>query len=157
MSFGKYVDDHRIKVKNKPNIFGNQLVLDSEDNIVAEEEFLLINATDISIESVSEIVTSYNGVCYPAHIDRDANGIVAILGTIPDNDDFTLYELHDGGRADEFSARFGIDKSNFIISSDAHYLTDMKDKENFFILDDEPYSSARVTRELFQMLRGKFI
>ena len=155
VSFDRYVDNHRIKVKNRPEIFGNQLVLDSEDNKIAEEDFLLINATDISIESVSEIVSSYNGVCYPAHIDRDANGIVAILGTIPDNDDFVLYELHDGKRADEFSARFGIDKSNFIISSDAHYLTDMRDKEHFFLLNDEPYSSALVTRKLFQMLRGK--
>ena len=40
-----------------------------------------------------------------------------------------------------------------IISSDAHNLCDMRDKQNFFDIDDEPYSSNFVRQQLFRMLR----
>ena len=42
----------------------------------------------------------------------------------------------------------------YIISSDAHYLTDIRDKEAFITLDDEPYSSALVRKRLIQWLKG---
>lgn len=151
--FDSYVDCRRSKVNNRPKIFGNQLILDENDRLIGEEPSLLINATDISIEEVYSLVKERGGVCYPAHIDRDSNGLIAILGDIPPDSEFLYYELHDGGRIDEFSERYGIDKSRFIVSSDAHYLTDMRDKENYFELPDEPYSSALVRRELFKLLR----
>ena len=151
--FDSYVDSRRSKVPNRPKIFGNQLILDENDEIVGEEPSLLINATDISIEEVYSLVKERGGVCYPAHIDRESNGLIAILGDIPPDSEFLLYELHDGNRTDEFAERYGIDKSRFIISSDAHYLTDMRDKENYFELSDEPYSSSKVRSELFKLLR----
>ena len=152
IKFDEYVDDHRIKIKNKPNIFGEQKVLDENDEEILEVDDLLINATSISVEDVCEVVSQFNGICYPAHIDRDANGIIAVLGTLPDCG-FTNYELHDGNRIEEFSKQYNIPKDRFIISSDAHYLTDMREKENFFDIDDEPYSSALVRKRLFEYLK----
>ena len=154
MSFGLFVDKNRVLIKNRPEIFGNQTVLGENDEFLSDEEFLLPNATKISIEDVSELVKSYGGVCYPAHIDRDANGIIAILGTLPENCDFRLYELHDREKIETFSDRYGIEKSRFIISSDAHRLTDIRDKENYFELEDEPYSSSLVRKKLFELLRS---
>ena len=84
LEFDKFIEENRIKVKNKPQFFGNQYVLDKRDNLVSEIDVLLINATNISIEEICSVVNKFNGVCYPAHIDRDANGIIAILGTLPD-------------------------------------------------------------------------
>ena len=142
-------------IKNRPHIFGEQTVLDDEDNVIDREECLLINATSISVDEVYSLVNEYNGICYPAHIDRDANGIISILGDLPKDSDFTLYELHDGDRIDEFSKKYNIPTDRFIISSDAHYLTDMRDKEFYFELQDEPYSTKRVRAELFKLLRSK--
>jgi hypothetical protein len=151
--FGKYVEGCRLLIKNRPDFFGHQQVLDGDDNFVEEEEHLLSNATSISLDEVPSLVESFGGISYPAHIDRDANGIVAILGTVPQDTEFRLFELHDGEKVNEYSERFGIPKENFIISSDAHILTDMREKENFFDLDDEPYSSGKVRSELFRYLR----
>lgn len=153
MSFDEYVDKRRIKVENRPNIFGDQHILDSEDNLIGEEKHLLINATDISVDEAYGLVLSRGGVCYPAHIDRDANGLIAILGDIPPDSEFLYYELHDGERIKEFSEKYGIDENRFIISSDAHYLTDLRDNEFYFDLPDEPYSSKAVRAELFKLLR----
>lgn len=152
--FGDYVETRRHLIKNKPDFFGHQQILDGDDNFVSEEEYLLSNATDISFDEVYSLVGSFNGISFPAHIDRDANGIVAILGTVPPDSEFRLYELHCGEKRDEYSERYSIPKENFIISSDAHVLTDMREKENYFDLDDEPYSSAKVRKELFRLLKG---
>ena len=155
LRFDELVQTKRMLIKNRPEIFGEQTVLDDEDNIIDREEYLLINATSITVDEVYEVVRAFNGICYPAHIDRDANGIISILGDLPTDADFTLFELHDGDLIDEYSERYKIPRDRFIISSDAHYLTDMRDKEFYFDLEDEPYSTALVRRELFKLLRSK--
>ena len=154
MRFDEYVDTRRIKIENKPNIFGNQDILDENDEKIGEEKYLLINATDISIEDAQRIVAAHGGVCYPAHIDRESNGLIAILGEIPPDSEFSFYELHSSENIEEYSEKYSIAKDRFIVSSDAHYLTDMRDKENYFVLEDEPYSSSLVRGELFKLLRS---
>ena len=114
---------------------------------------LLINATSISIADVSSVVSKFDGICYPAHIDRDANGIIAILGSLPEDTPFDFYELNDSSNIEKYSKKYGISADRFIISSDAHYLTNMRDKENFFELEDEPYSAELMRHRLFDTLR----
>ena len=41
-----------------------------------------------------------------------------------------------------------------VCDSDAHYLNNMRDKQAYFDLDDEPYSSALVRQRLFEKLRN---
>ena len=154
MRFDEYVDANRMLIKNRKDIFGNQLILDENDEPIGEVEHLLPSATNISIIDVKETVEGFGGVCYPAHIDRDANGLIAVLGTVPTDGGFTYYELRDRENIPSYSDKYGIDKDRFIISSDAHYLTSMRDKENYFDIDDEPYSSALVRRRLFEILRS---
>ena len=152
MSFDAYVDNHRMKVSNRPEIFGNQAVTDSMDNKIDEIEHLLINATDISIEQIRSVVEDFGGICYPAHIDRPANGIIAVLGTIPSPDAFDFYELQDIRAKSEYSIKYGIPEDRLIISSDAHYLTDMRDKEAYFELDCSGDADS-VRRSLFEYLK----
>lgn len=152
LSFDKYVEENRMKIKNRPEIFGNQTVMNENDEPIGEVENLLINASSISCDEACSVVSSFGGICYPAHIDREANGIIAVLGTIPDCG-FKLYELHDHGNIEEYSERYGIPKERFIISSDAHYLTDMRDGECFFELDCDEHDEETIRHALFGYLR----
>lgn len=68
--------------------------MNGDDEVIGEEEYLLSNATTISLEEVPMAVDRFHGACYPAHIDREANGIIAVLGTLPDTPDFKAVELH---------------------------------------------------------------
>ncbi len=156
MRFDEYVDENRIKIKNKADIFGNQSILDGEDNEIGRVDDLLINATLISISDIKDIVESFGGVCYPAHIDRESNGIIAVLGTLPTDTAFDYYELYDGSRTEEFSKAYGIPVERFIIDSDSHYLTDMRDKASYFEIEDKPYSEELVRRRLFEILRRPY-
>lgn len=152
MEFDAYLDTRRIRIKNKPNVFGHQYITDGDDNIVAEEEDLLINATDISLTETPQIAKRFSGICYPAHIDREANGVIAILGDFP-RDDFSCFELYNNDNAEEYIEKYNLKNKKMVISSDAHYLQNMRDKENWLELDDEPYSSALVRKRLIEALR----
>ena len=153
MEFDKFVCKHRMLIKNRVDVFGNQFILDGQDNIIGEEEYFLSNATDISIVDVQEYVQKYGGICYPAHIDRQANGIISVLGTFPDKPIFRCIEVNKEDKVSEYLKKYNLEDKKVIISSDAHYLTDIRDKQNYFEIDDEPYSSALVRKRLFERLR----
>ena len=155
MRFNEVVDAARVLIKNRPDIFGEQLILDGEDNVIGCEENLLSNATRLSIEDIPALVSTYNGICYPAHIDRDANGIVAILGTIPDTPHFSCMEFRDSGKIDGYKKLYNIADKHIVIDSDAHYLTDIKDKENYFELSADRSDSCAVRAELLSLLRSE--
>ena len=150
------VDARRIRVKNREDIFGEQLILDDEDNVVGHEEDLLINATTISLDEAPQIVSKYQGICYPAHIDRPANGAIEILGDFPHYVGFKIAELHDKENRDAYIKKYGLNDIRLLFSSDAHYLDQLRDQdENDWIeIDDEPYSSALVRKRLFEDLRS---
>ncbi|MCK7521397.1 MAG: hypothetical protein MZV64_28790 [Ignavibacteriales bacterium] len=45
-------------VDNNPDFFGDQVVVDEQDNIVRQEEKLLLNALDVSIPDLLELVSA---------------------------------------------------------------------------------------------------
>jgi hypothetical protein len=153
MAFDEEVGRHLIRIPNRPDIFGDQLILDENDEVIGTLPDLLSNATDISVDEADSFAAYYGGVCYPAHIDRQANGIIAVLGDLPPNEKYTCVELHDGSREEEFRRQYRLDNSVVVVGSDAHYLWDIRDKEHFIEIDDEPYSSALVRKNLIDKLR----
>lgn len=156
MEFDKYVDSRRIKIPNRTDIFGEQLILDENDEVVDSEKFLLPNATEITVDEAPEKVKSFGGICYPAHIDRQSNGIIAVLGAFPDQKDFVCAEFYDKEKQNEYFEKYkNTAEKRIIVSSDAHYLWDIRDKDAYFEIDDEPYSSAMVKNKIFSLLRGE--
>ena len=151
--FGDEIDKRRMPVKNRPEIFGDQLILDGEDNLIGKEEYLLSVATDLSVEGLVEFVRGFRGVCYPAHIDRDSNGIVAVLGTLPDSQGFKVIEFRDGKNVMPYGERFDLSGKTVVTNSDAHFLTGIRDKEAYFDLPDGLSSADEVRAELFKLLR----
>ncbi len=155
MSFDALVEERLIKVKNKPEIFGDQLIMDENDEPSGTVEPLLINATSIDLAEAHRIVTSLGGVCYPAHIDRESGGIVAVLGAFPESPRYTAFELNLKASLDEYLTRFPeLSEKSFVVSSDAHDLCSISEAENSIELFDEPYSSAFVRQQLIDFLRG---
>jgi len=155
MEFDREIDKKRIKIKNKIEVFGHQHIMDGDDNIIGEEEHFLPLATMLSLEDLPDMVKDFSGVAYPAHIDRNSNGMIHVLGTFPETPYFTAFELHDKNNAEEYIKKYALQDKRHVISSDAHYLTDMRDKDAFVELSDEPYSSAHVRKNLISWLKGE--
>ena len=153
MEFDSFVEKHRMMIPNRTDIFGFQYIMNENDEVVGEDANLLSMATDIMIDDVYEIVKSQGGICYPAHVDRDANGIITTLGTFPDYSGFKVAEFHDGKKISSYEDKYTALRDKIkVVSSDAHYLWDIKEKNEYFELDDEPYSSKLVTQRLFEYL-----
>ena len=130
LSFGSFVDEHRVRYPNRPEIFGRQTVYDENDRICEEVPFLLPPATDLSLdEAVAELRRRGAFVC-PAHIDRPANGMIGILGTIPQSYGFSCVEFSIDARAKgsetAIMAEHGLNQK-IIYNSDAHFLWDIAD------------------------------
>ncbi|MCI6635569.1 MAG: PHP domain-containing protein [Clostridiales bacterium] len=156
MAFGATVEERRVRVKNKPAIFGRQVIRDENDEECGEEEFLLLNATTIDIPAAVSLAYAHGGVCFPAHIDRPSNGIVAVLGTFPSDVPFTAFELHADDALADCCMRFPhIRALPHVTNSDAHYLWDMHEGDHTIELpvDDTNYSAQNVRDALIRVLR----
>ena len=150
MEFSDYIYSTLPPVKNKEKIFGEQLVMDCEDGILQREEILLTTASSVSISELDKLVEKFDGVCYPAHIDRNSYSIISALGDFPPEVESRCFELTPNARAEEYLAKYPATKGKLIIrSSDAHYLENMREPE-FMI--DLPENS---TRALIDYLKGR--
>lgn len=132
MDFDSYVHRHIMPVKNRPDIFGKQQIMDENDCITGEEELLLIGSTDISFDSVYALTKSYDGIMIPAHIDKTSNSLISNLGFVPPDSRFSCYELHDMSKQDGLEAANPYLKGcRVLCNSDAHYLWDIHEPEYF--------------------------
>lgn len=149
-AFSDYVRTTMSPVKNKEHIFGEQLIMDCEDGVLGKEEILLTTAAGISIDELPDIVDSYGGVCYPAHIDRSSFSIISALGDFSRELKVRCFELTPEADEKEFYEKYEGTKNKTVIrSTDAHYLENMREPE-FTV--DLPENSARA---LIRFLKGE--
>ena len=111
----------RLKIRNKREIFGKQQILNEDDEPVGEIEDLLIVSSGISVEEVAKLVKGYGGIPIPAHIDKQSNGLIGVLGAFDRSLGFELVESAQ-------DPRLGLP---YITDSDAHYLWDISEAEHF--------------------------
>ena len=127
--------------------------MDENDEKIGEEEFLLINATALDLETAVSLARSYGAFVMPAHIDKQANGIIGILGTFPETPAFSYAELSDASAADALKAAHpALDGCTFLSNSDAHYLWDIHEAEEFIELDGSDDSSVSIRKALFEKI-----
>ncbi len=156
LAFNDAVDARRIRIANRVDIFGDQLLVDEDDNVLGTEPDLLSNATTLPLDEVPPLVEAYHGLCYPAHVDREANGLLATLGAFPPTPHFSIAEFHNAEQIAPYSEKHPqLHAMRHVIGSDAHYLWDIRDAEHAFELADEPYSTELVRHQLFCVLKGE--
>lgn len=129
--FGAYIYENIPKIKNRPQIFGEQLVMDSADNVLESEELLLTTASFVSIDFVPELVGKFGGACFPAHIDRNSYSIISALGTFGEELNVRAFELTPNADEKEYLEKYPATKGKLILrNSDSHYLENMRLPEN---------------------------
>lgn len=155
MRFDEAVEKCRLLVENKVEIFGKQMIMNGDDEVIGVDDWFLPMATTLSIEDAAKLCVVHGGVCWPAHIDRPANGILAVLGAFPDDPPFGIAELHDPDTKDALCQQHNnLKELMFVSGSDAHYLWDIREKSCSIEIDDEPYSGELVRKRLFEQLRS---
>lgn len=125
-------------IKNHPEIFGEQVYMDAEDNIVGYEEKLLISPTSLSINNLFDLVRSVGGLFIPAHVDRHSYSVLTNLGFIPDDLDIRHIEVskYVEDLPAYLSNRPDLEKYFIFRNSDAHYLQDIAEKNSYLNLEN---------------------
>ncbi len=122
LEFGDFIYARLPDIPNNPEIFGDQVYVDENDNILGEVEKYLGSAVSLSIDEIKDEVFSQSGLFIPAHIDKPVFSITSQLGFLPD-DDYTAVEVFNPAQAGNYSEKYSV-----ITSSDAHYLEDIGKK-----------------------------
>jgi len=119
--FQAYLEKHLPPVVNDTGKFGYQVVVDANEQILEEIDFLLISALDQSIEQVEYKVHSLGGIFIPAHIDRPSYSIISQLGFIPTDLAIDGIEISATCSLNKVFGYLGNHKDKAIIrNSDAH-------------------------------------
>lgn len=125
--FSRFIEATLPPIKNKPSVFGEQLIMNENDEVVGTEETLLVTASSLGIYKVFKTVDSFGGFCFPAHIDRSSYSIISNLGTIDGSLGFTCAEIFDLKKESSLKASHPfLNTVPVFSSSDAHYLENMR-------------------------------
>ncbi len=115
LEFNRYVYENLQNLKNKPEIFGEQYIINEKEEIIKEEDAFLAGITNISLETAINKINELNGIPIPAHVDKPSFSITSQLGFIPDNLKISAIELFFEKNIDKYKNSY-----NIIFSSDAH-------------------------------------
>lgn len=118
-------------VKNRREIFGDQLYMDENDEIIGTEEKLLVSATALSVYDIFGLAQKFGGIAVPAHIDRSSYSIISNLGFIPPDISAPALEITESGREKlmpDYPGRI------ILTNSDAHYLENIAERKYYLDL-----------------------
>lgn len=127
LEFSDYIYHHLPPIPNRPEFFGEQTLLDSEDEPVGTEPRLLLTALDLTIGQLTRDINAAGGLAVPAHINRGANGLLVNLGMLPPDEHFAALEVSNAVPAPDCDT--GAYK--LLYSSDAHCLENIAEREYF--------------------------
>lgn len=142
-----YLESHLPKIPNDVDMFGYQLLVNENEEVLKEEEYLLISAIDQTVDQIASFIHSIGGLFIPAHIDKMHNSIISQLGFVPpglayDALEFSLRcDVEDFLKKNSFIEKSG---GSYIRSSDAHYPNDFAMAETWFIMERRNFEEIKM-------------
>lgn len=135
-NFSTYVYSNMPLIPHRPDIFGEQIIMNSNDIEISRESYLLLNATNISVNDILSTTNKYNGTAFPAHIDRSSYSVISSLGDIPPEAGFNTIEISTKGNIEKIKSLHPIIKDKLIlINSDSHYLESLVSEKRYIEID----------------------
>ena len=139
------IDENTVFIKNNPKVYGYQIIVDEEDNLIEEISHLLIVPLKVSLTALCNWVHSHNGIIIPAHIDRPVNGLLMHYGKIPDNLNFDALELSPYTQADILiKEEPRISEYTLIRSSDSHVINTIGNNSSIFSMKELSFSEIKM-------------
>jgi hypothetical protein len=123
MTMAGQVQDSLMPIKNRPDIFGEQLLFNEDDECIGHEDRLLLQACGLSCDAVAKMTLELGGVCIPAHLDRESNSMQATLGLVPPDFPAATVELSPRVNPETYLKQHAdLTGRAYVVSSDAHHL-----------------------------------
>lgn len=121
--FQEFLDEHLPHIPLDEEKFGYQLIVDKDEEVVGEEEWLLWSALDCDLDTLYDKVHEIGGLFVPAHVNKPASSLMSQLGFIPPDIKADALEISKHVKKPDFLKKFAyLKKFTFTKSSDAHFL-----------------------------------
>lgn len=132
MNFYHSISPRLSTIKNKPEIYGNQLILDQHDNITNQEECLLIAACGFSALEITQMCHNWGGLAFYAHIDKESYSVISVLGAVPEEITIDGIELsREENRLAFLQKEHITPQTALLCNSDAHSLWQIGEKNQY--------------------------
>jgi predicted metal-dependent phosphoesterase TrpH len=118
--YGKELYAAMPDIPNNPEKYGDQVYVDTEENILGEVDKYLATSANVTIDDVVKRVHELGGLVIPAHVDRAAFSMTSQLGFIPAGN----YDALETVRMNLAELPKECEVSGYAVthSSDAHYI-----------------------------------
>ena len=137
--------------ENDENFFGEQIIVDENDNIIGINKKLLIGSTGLGVNEIVRLIHNLGGLAIASHIDRESYSIIGQLGFIPEELSLDALELSPKLKSSNIAKYYGYGFT-LVTSSDAHFLSDIGNTFTTFILDSLSFSEIIMA---FQGIEGR--
>jgi hypothetical protein len=142
--FDKELYSSLLPLENDPDYFGDQVVIDENENIIRVEQRALINSSLWDLSLAVERIRDYGGFAVPAHVDAGVNSIISQLGFMPDEPAFDLFGVTAGLDMQDWRTRQPyFARRSLLKASDAHYLADIGSGYSELYLEEPTVAELR--------------
>jgi PHP family Zn ribbon phosphoesterase len=129
---------------NDERVFGEQIVINEDDEVLGFNKRLLIGATLLPLRQIVDKIRSSNGLAIASHIDRESFSIIGQLGFIPDGLELDGLEVSPRLSLKKAQLEFGKTLDFPLVTfSDAHALEDIGKSFTCFLLDEANIKEIR--------------
>jgi PHP family Zn ribbon phosphoesterase len=142
--FQAFLDQHLTIIPHNSALFGYQVLVDEDENVLEELENYLGASLDVSIEEVEQKVHELSGIFIPAHIDRPRNSLFSQLGFLPP--ELKVDALQISKLAEEIAVRekYKINRDITMVKyTDTHYPDDLGKTYTNFEMEDPSFDEIR--------------
>lgn len=142
--FQDFIEQHLTFIPHNPTLFGYQVVVDEDENILEELDNYLGASLNVSIEEVEQKVHELSGVFIPAHIDRPRNSLFSQLGFLPPELRVDALQISKLAEENAIREKFGIKPEVTIVKfSDAHFPDDLGKIYTVFEMESPTFSEIK--------------
>jgi len=135
LELDEIVYSHLPDIKNVPEKFGDQVVVNEHDEIIKTVDKFLGSSVLISMSELNQKVHALGGLFIPSHINRSIFSLITQLGFVPLAEPFDAVEIY---HASFLQGRPKIPDISYpmVSNSDAHYLDQIGKIWNEFDLQE---------------------
>jgi PHP family Zn ribbon phosphoesterase len=119
-SMQKVVYD-KLSGTNDAKKYGDQVVVNEDDEVLEFNTKLLIGATTLAVEHIVNMIHDLNGLAIASHIDRASFSLISQLGFIPEGLNIDALEISNTAKLSDYR-KLSIP---LLMSSDAHRSSDI--------------------------------
>jgi len=130
---------------NRPDLFGDQVVVNEFDEVEGFNDRLLIGAVQLDLQEIVKAVHRLGGLSIASHVDRPSFSILSQLGFFPDDVELDGVEVSRHTTPEKARAEIsGLERFTVVTFSDAHFPDDIGKPYTCFLLESPSVAEIRL-------------